>query len=94
MPSVGAGLLEMGYNAGEKAWQLSLFTGDPELTVFFQNYVNDVLTHVNPYTGLAYKDDPALVLVELVNENYLTRRWAGGVMPLGSLPDHYEALFD
>jgi len=86
--------LDMGYDAGEKAWQLSLFAGDPKLTAFFQNYVTDVLTHVNPHTGLAYKDDPAVVLIELVNENYLTRRWASGIMPSGSLPDHYEALFD
>lgn len=26
-------------------------------------------THVNPYTGLAYKDDPAVALTEIANEN-------------------------
>ncbi len=86
--------LDMGYNAGEKAWQHSLFTGDPQLLAFFQHYVADVLNHVNPQTERAYKDDPAFVLVELVNENYLTRRWVTGNMPLGSLPAHYETLFD
>lgn len=28
----------------------------------------DIWTHVNPYTGLAYKDDPAFVLCEVANE--------------------------
>lgn len=31
----------------------------------------DLWTHVNPYTKLAYKDDPAIVLVEVTNENDL-----------------------
>jgi len=28
----------------------------------------DIWTHINPYTGMAYKDDPAIVLVEITNE--------------------------
>jgi hypothetical protein len=31
----------------------------------------DLWTHINPYSGLAYKDDPAIVLVEVTNENDL-----------------------
>jgi len=31
----------------------------------------DLWTHINPYTKLAYKDDPAIVLVEITNENDL-----------------------
>ena len=31
----------------------------------------DLWTHVNPYTRLAYKDDPVIVLVEIANENDL-----------------------
>ena len=32
-------------------------------------YVNLLLNHVNPYTGLAYKDDPALAIIECRNED-------------------------
>ena len=31
-------------------------------------YARNFLTHVNPYTGRAYKDEPALPLISLVNE--------------------------
>ena len=31
----------------------------------------DLWTHINPYTKLAFKDDPAIVLVEITNENDL-----------------------
>lgn len=44
-------------------------------------YANLLLNHVNPYTGLAYKNDPALAIVECRNEdsiffhNPLTNLW-------------------
>jgi len=31
----------------------------------------DLWSHINPYTGLAYKNDPVIVLVEITNENDL-----------------------
>lgn len=36
-----------------------------------QQFARNLLTHVNPYTGLALKDEPALISVELVNEDPL-----------------------
>jgi hypothetical protein len=33
------------------------------------------LNHVNPYTGLAWKDDPALVSLSFINENCLPHIW-------------------
>lgn len=32
------------------------------------NYLRQFLDHVNPYTGVAIKDDPAIVFVEMINE--------------------------
>lgn len=34
-----------------------------------KRYISNFLNHVNPYTGVAYKDDPALVFASVVNEN-------------------------
>ena len=33
-----------------------------------QNYLRQILDHVNPYTGVAIKNEPAIVMIELVNE--------------------------
>ena len=33
-----------------------------------KKFIYDIWTHVNPYTKLAYKDDPVFVLSEIVNE--------------------------
>lgn len=36
-----------------------------------KHYLRALWNHVNPYTGLAYKDDPAIVTTALLNENDL-----------------------
>lgn len=36
-----------------------------------KKYARDFLEHVNPYTGLAYKDEPCIALAEVANENDL-----------------------
>jgi hypothetical protein len=35
----------------------------------WEDFSRKLLTHVNPYTGLAWKDDPALISISLINEN-------------------------
>lgn len=44
---------------------------DPRLIELQKRYSYDLWTHINPYTGLAYKDDPAIALMEFANENDL-----------------------
>jgi hypothetical protein len=39
-----------------------------------KDYSRKLLTHRNPYTGLIYKEDPALAVVEINNENSLAMR--------------------
>ena len=44
-----------------------------ELIQLQKEYAKELFTTVNPYTGLALKDDPALALVQLHNENSMAR---------------------
>ena len=44
---------------------------DPRLIELQKEFNEQLWTHVNPYTTLAYKDDPAIVLTEIANENEL-----------------------
>ena len=41
----------------------------PRLIELQKEFNRDLWTHHNPYTGLAYKDDPAIALTEIVNES-------------------------
>jgi hypothetical protein len=38
---------------------------------YMEKFSQNLLLHVNPYTGMAVKDDPALISVEMLNENSL-----------------------
>ncbi len=42
---------------------------DPYLRFLQQEYAEMLLTRVNPYTGLAYKDDPQMAMVGITNES-------------------------
>ncbi|MGE3614890.1 MAG: hypothetical protein AB7L66_03370, partial [Gemmatimonadales bacterium] len=41
---------------------------DPAAIAAQANYLRQILNHVNPYTGVALKDEPAILFIELVNE--------------------------
>jgi hypothetical protein len=41
---------------------------DPAARAAQVNYLRQILEHVNPYTGVALKDEPAILFIELVNE--------------------------
>lgn len=47
-----------------KPWSIT----NPRLIELQKEFATQIWTHVNPYTGLAYKDDPAIVLTEITNE--------------------------
>ena len=44
---------------------------DPVAIALQQRFAEQLLTHVNPYTGLAYKDDPVIFTTETTNEDSL-----------------------
>ncbi len=41
---------------------------NPEAIKAQQNYLEQFINHVNPYTGLGYKDDPNMIAFEISNE--------------------------
>ncbi len=48
---------------------------DPGLRKLMAEFENKYLSHVNHYTGLAYKDDPAIAFVLVTNENDITHHY-------------------
>ena len=62
-----------------------------EMIAEHQRIYKELLTHVNPYTGNAYIDEPAVVQIEISNENGMFYVWQRG--ELDAAPAYYlEAL--
>ncbi len=55
-----------------------------------KRFAEDYLTHVNPYTGLAYKDDPAIAAVLITNENDVTQHFGNALLPDKQVPLHSQ----
>lgn len=68
---------------------LSFF--DPLMIASEKAYAKRLLTRVNPYTKLAYTDDPCVAVIEINNENALFNNYHGGA--LDHLPARYAAEF-
>ena len=64
---------------------------EPRMIELQRDYARDLLTHVNPYTQLAYTADPAIAFVEINNENALFDQWSRG--DLDTLPEPYATTF-
>ncbi|WP_411268922.1 glycosyl hydrolase family 5 [Pseudomonas guariconensis] len=70
------------------------------------NYVNDTIAqtmkrfaeqylgHVNAYTGLAYKDDPAIAAVLITNENDLTGHYGNALLPDKTPTQHIKRYME
>jgi len=54
---------------------------DPVLQKLMAEFQQKYLTHVNRYTGLAYKDDPAVAFVLVTNENDITHHYGVRAIP-------------
>ena len=76
---------------------------DPTLIELQKEYAAQLLEHTNPFTGNRYVDEPAVALVELVNENSLLESWlsdrlhGGQSKPAGTwcdIPSNYAAELD
>jgi hypothetical protein len=53
-----------------------------------QRFNEAYLGHVNPHTGLAYKNDPAIAAVLVTNENDLTHHFGNALLPDKDVPHH------
>lgn len=85
-------------------WAKGLAYFDPRLIALQKGYARQILTHYNPYTGAEYRHEPAIVIIELVNENSLVESWYGGSLRRAgspardtgypSLPAYYTDMLD
>jgi hypothetical protein len=64
---------------------------EPRMIDLQQKYARDLLTHVNPYTGHAYVDEPAVAFIEINNENALFHIWHSGGMD--DLPEPFATTY-
>ncbi|MEW6653596.1 MAG: carbohydrate binding domain-containing protein, partial [Bacteroidota bacterium] len=53
---------------------------DPHLIQLQKEYAQQLLTHVNPYTGKSLVNDPVMAMVETNNENSLYRGWKENIL--------------
>lgn len=71
---------------------------DPYIKKLHKEYAQQLLTHVNPYTGKALVDDPVMAMVEITNENSLYRFWRDNQLkPIskgGVLSNYYSKMLD
>ncbi len=64
---------------------------EPRMISLQKKYARDLLTHVNPYTGRSYTQEPAVACVEINNENALFNQWSR--RQLDTLPEPYATTF-
>lgn len=60
---------------------------EPRMIELQKKYAKDLLTHVNPYTGNAYINEPAVAMIEINNENSIINEWV--IRNFDELPEPY-----
>ncbi len=73
--------------SGRPGMDKGLDNFEPRMIELQKEYARKLLAHVNPYTRLAYAEDPCVAMVELNNENALLRGYVSGAME--RLPEPY-----
>lgn len=72
------------YNKVGWAKYVSYF--DPRIIKLQKEFARQLLTHYNPYTKSEYRNEPAICIVELVNENTLFDAWYRDALHPSSKP--------
>ncbi len=55
-----------------------------------KRFTEAYMTHVNPFTGLAYKDEPAIAAVLITNENDVTQHFGNALLRDKGVPKHWK----
>lgn len=72
-------------------WAKGMTLYDPRLIELQKEYAKQILTHVNPYTKTEYRNEPAVAIVEILNENGL---WVGFNAPTPYYDEELTAQFN
>jgi hypothetical protein len=72
-------------------WAKGLTFFDPRLIELQQEYARKLLTHYNPYTKSEYRNEPAVAIVEIANENAL---YVGFTAPTPYYDEALTALYN
>lgn len=63
-----------------------------ERMVYLQKkFHGEILNHINPYTGIAYKDDTSISMMELANENSIVHSWFSPKHKFTALVEPYKS---
>lgn len=73
-------------DAGRLGFAKGITLFDPRIIELEMRYARRLLTHRNRYTGNQYRNEPAVAVVEIVNENSLLESWKGSRL-LGKGPE-------
>ncbi len=61
---------------------------NPDIQDRMKDFNEAYLSHVNPFTSLAYKDDPSIVGMLITNENDLANHFGNALLPNQKVPEH------
>lgn len=64
---------------------------NPTIQAAMKRFQQQYLARTNPYTGLAYKDEPAVVALLVTNENDVTHHFGNALLPDKGVPLHNKA---
>ncbi len=78
-----------GYSSGDRLNALLFF--EPNLQKGFRAWMRRLLTEVNPYTGVAIKDDPSVAIIQVVSEDSIFFWWTQNIKggPLRELEQRF-----
>ncbi|MEN8255287.1 MAG: hypothetical protein ABFR33_07440, partial [Verrucomicrobiota bacterium] len=68
------------HQRGSHGPQSGLMYWDLRSREAYMRYIDGMMTHRNPYTGLTYAEDPSVAVIELMNEQWWLPRSLGGAL--------------